>query len=300
MTRRTWTCATCRIEHTCTLSVVALSDHSSHHMAQAARTCLSQSSHPWTCAAFLECFLYLFPFQMTDGDSMTINNLRDFANGTFVTLDDYLPLTSCVQHVAVHAPGVCWGSGSWGRLSCSTGGREVCPRHRVPGRFVGVRDHPMTSMPCALLSRPSLRCCSCVPSEVSWRKCFSSAQNWPLPLEREPRRTLTDPSIHTVGFAKSFRKSRGLFSGRPVVDMWTQISARCDAAQDDLSRNAVTLAVSSHVLRQDQTGFGVPTDSSTSANLRHLLSTARKAIFFSIFQACQTVQCNAMLQCVCA
>ena len=30
---------------------------------------------------------------MTDGDSMTINNLRDFANGTFVTLDDYLPLT---------------------------------------------------------------------------------------------------------------------------------------------------------------------------------------------------------------
>ena len=30
---------------------------------------------------------------MTDGDSMTINNLRDSANGTFVTLDDYLPLT---------------------------------------------------------------------------------------------------------------------------------------------------------------------------------------------------------------
>ena len=28
---------------------------------------------------------------MTDGDSMTINNLRDSANGTFVTLDDYLP-----------------------------------------------------------------------------------------------------------------------------------------------------------------------------------------------------------------
>ena len=25
---------------------------------------------------------------MTDGDSMTINNLRDSANGTFVTLDD--------------------------------------------------------------------------------------------------------------------------------------------------------------------------------------------------------------------
>ena len=30
---------------------------------------------------------------MTDGDSMTINNLRDSANGTFVTLDDYLLLT---------------------------------------------------------------------------------------------------------------------------------------------------------------------------------------------------------------
>ena len=41
MTRRTWTCAICRTEHTCTLSVVALSNHSSHHMAQAARTCLS-------------------------------------------------------------------------------------------------------------------------------------------------------------------------------------------------------------------------------------------------------------------
>ena len=30
---------------------------------------------------------------MTDGDSVTINNLRDSANGTFVTLDDYLLLT---------------------------------------------------------------------------------------------------------------------------------------------------------------------------------------------------------------
>ena len=30
---------------------------------------------------------------MTDGDSVTINNLRDSANGTFVTLDDYLTLT---------------------------------------------------------------------------------------------------------------------------------------------------------------------------------------------------------------
>ena len=30
---------------------------------------------------------------MTDGDSVTIDNLRDSANGTFVTLDDYFPLT---------------------------------------------------------------------------------------------------------------------------------------------------------------------------------------------------------------
>ena len=32
---------------------------------------------------------------MTDGDSMTTNNLCDSAKGTFVTLDDYLPLTGC-------------------------------------------------------------------------------------------------------------------------------------------------------------------------------------------------------------
>ena len=35
---------------------------------------------------------------MTDGDSMTINNLRDSANGTFVTLDDYFPLV-CIVYV---------------------------------------------------------------------------------------------------------------------------------------------------------------------------------------------------------
>ena len=56
---------------------------------------------------FLECFLsfafyfllflFFLPFLMTDGDSVTINNLRDSANGTFVTLDDYLPLTDFGQ-----------------------------------------------------------------------------------------------------------------------------------------------------------------------------------------------------------
>ena len=36
---------------------------------------------------------------MTDGDSVTINNLCDSANGTFVTLDDYLPLASYEPNV---------------------------------------------------------------------------------------------------------------------------------------------------------------------------------------------------------
>ena len=36
MTRRTWTCATCRIEHTCTLSLVSSFDHS-HHIPHGSR-----------------------------------------------------------------------------------------------------------------------------------------------------------------------------------------------------------------------------------------------------------------------
>ena len=35
-------------------------------------------------------YLFFLPFLMTDGDSVTINHLCDSANGTFVTLDDYL------------------------------------------------------------------------------------------------------------------------------------------------------------------------------------------------------------------
>ena len=73
-------------------------------MAQAARTCLftfipsmDMRSVPWMFLFLLAfhflLFLFFFPFLMTDGDSMTINNLRDSANGTFVALDDYLPLT---------------------------------------------------------------------------------------------------------------------------------------------------------------------------------------------------------------
>ena len=57
-------------------------------------TCNNSFCEKWhTCAAFLECFLsitlyllpfyFFLPFLMTDGDSVTINNLRDSANGTF-------------------------------------------------------------------------------------------------------------------------------------------------------------------------------------------------------------------------
>ena len=103
MTRRTWTCATCRIEHTCTLSLVALFDSfiTPHGSSRSHLSFTPSVCHP--CAAFFEflsitfyfflLFLFLFPFLMTNDDSMTINNLRDSANGTFVTLDDYLSLT---------------------------------------------------------------------------------------------------------------------------------------------------------------------------------------------------------------
>ena len=103
MTRRTWTCATCRIEHTCTLSLVALFCHSSHHMAQG-RSHLSFHFHPIHAHAWLSLSVSLHfstfcrsstssSLFSTDGDSVTINNLRDSANGTFVTLDDYVSLT---------------------------------------------------------------------------------------------------------------------------------------------------------------------------------------------------------------
>ena len=53
-------------------------------------------------------FFFLFHFLMTDGDSMTINNLRDSANGTFVTLDDYFPLThpdhNSEEHLEAQVP----------------------------------------------------------------------------------------------------------------------------------------------------------------------------------------------------
>ena len=71
----------------------------------------------------------------------------------------------------------------------------------------------MSSMPCALLSRPSLRCCPCVPSEVCWRICFSSAQKGPLPLEREPRRTLTGPKSSHSWIRELVQKVSGALLG---------------------------------------------------------------------------------------
>ena len=69
MTRRTWTCVTCRVEHTCSQSLLSLSDHSSHHMAQAVRTSLLSFIPSCTCVVVLECFspslyflLFLFIF----------------------------------------------------------------------------------------------------------------------------------------------------------------------------------------------------------------------------------------------
>ena len=85
-------------------SCIAWFIHITFHMAQAARTAFH--SHPIhghvqrSLSVFLFITLYLLlllffvPFLMTDGDSVTIDNLRDSANVTFVTLDDSLPHTS--------------------------------------------------------------------------------------------------------------------------------------------------------------------------------------------------------------
>ena len=103
MTRRTWTCATCRIEHTCTSVFVQFIHHTT--WLKAARTCHSLHPHAIHVQCSLSCFsfsfyfllfLFFFSFLMTDGDSMTINNLRDSANGTFVH-PGRLPSTSQVM-----------------------------------------------------------------------------------------------------------------------------------------------------------------------------------------------------------
>ena len=76
-----------------------------------ARTCLFVPSAFHPCAVFFECltftfyffllfyFLFFFLFLMTDGDSMITKNLRDSANGTFVTLDDSSHLTQYEERI---------------------------------------------------------------------------------------------------------------------------------------------------------------------------------------------------------
>ena len=113
VTRRTPTCATCRIEHTCTLSLVFLVwSLITLHMAQG-RSHLSFTPspyHPWCAVVFeflhftfyfslLFSFLFLSFFLMSDYDDDSVtNNLRNSANGTFVTLDDFSPLTRTPPH----------------------------------------------------------------------------------------------------------------------------------------------------------------------------------------------------------
>ena len=107
VTRRTTTCATCRIEHTCTLFLVSSFDHSSHSTwLKAVHAFITPSPyHPrWAFLSelldftfyfsLLFHFLFLSFFLMSDydDDSMT-NNLRNSANGTLVTSDDSSQLT---------------------------------------------------------------------------------------------------------------------------------------------------------------------------------------------------------------
>ena len=106
VTRRTPTCA--RSEHACTL--FRLSRHShwhiTFHMAQGRSHVFHPSPyHPWWAflsellhfsfyLALLFSFLFLSFFLMYDSDYNSVtNNLRDSVNGTFVNLDDDLPLT---------------------------------------------------------------------------------------------------------------------------------------------------------------------------------------------------------------
>ena len=122
MTRRTRTCATCRIEHTCTLSLVSSFD--SFITPRGSRPfalVIPSAFHP--CVVVFEflfftfyffllfSFLILPFFLMSDGDSMTTNNLRDSANGTFVTLDDSSHFT-----VQAHGPPKVRVSFLWGHF----------------------------------------------------------------------------------------------------------------------------------------------------------------------------------------
>ena len=63
---------------------------------------MDMRSVPWVFLSItfhLLLFLFSLLFIMTDGDSVTINNLRDSANGTFVTLDGCMPDTGYEPNV---------------------------------------------------------------------------------------------------------------------------------------------------------------------------------------------------------
>ena len=109
MTRRTLTRTKCRLEHTCTRSVVASSDVFTSHSTWLKPFALVFHSHPihghaqrslsvfLSIALYFLLYLFFLLFLMTDGDSVTMNTLCNSANGTFVTLDDYLSLTKSVR-----------------------------------------------------------------------------------------------------------------------------------------------------------------------------------------------------------
>ena len=111
VTRRTptSTSTTCaRSEHACTLFDVLSSSHMCHtHIGSSRLLSLSPSSsyHPWWAFLselldfsfylsphFLVFFLSFISMYSDNFDSVT-NNLRDSANGSFVTSDDTFPLT---------------------------------------------------------------------------------------------------------------------------------------------------------------------------------------------------------------
>ena len=90
---------------------------------------------------------------MTDGDSVTINNLRNSANGTFVTSDDYLLLTTL--GVAV-GPASLWRTNIWprdvvlamrGRVPAVSGPADrICPPPRESERQQN-QPHPQSARP---------------------------------------------------------------------------------------------------------------------------------------------------------
>ena len=169
--------------------------------------------------------LYFFlPFLMTDGDSVTINNLRDSANGTFVTLDDYLPLTDPVAppmsvgrrqpnepteaerlaHNRTHNPYADWCE------SCVRGRGRDDP-HRA--RQDHVEGNPSTSRSMRLIaSSKQRRRTSCAMQSAQ----FDTVYNRTMALECEFK-GLSDQAVpkHLREYLKSLRVRKGSGARRP-------------------------------------------------------------------------------------